>query len=258
MDTYEGRSEDPASLHKYLYASAAPVNRIDPSGHEDLISMTGAAAIGTTLAGATAGWLVGRFVGGSQTAAVYGATGGAAIALAIVSKNPDLIRRVILGGIFGAAAQYGLNQYAEYVSRVLRMPAPDPQTERDNIFKAFGTAAAGAYLGGATQLKFGASDVFVAGGSAAITALANDLAQHKCCTEAVSDAVTAALVASLVTSLGNGIAPTFSDLGKGEDYIRDVIGSGLAGVIGIAIPPIVGTTIKTLDPRLYHFLFCRD
>ncbi len=35
MDTFEGNSADPGSLHKYLYASANPVNRIDPSGHSD-------------------------------------------------------------------------------------------------------------------------------------------------------------------------------------------------------------------------------
>jgi hypothetical protein len=32
MDSYEGNTQDPASLHKYLYAHANPVNGIDPSG----------------------------------------------------------------------------------------------------------------------------------------------------------------------------------------------------------------------------------
>jgi RHS repeat-associated protein len=31
-DTYEGRLENPVSLHKYIYANADPVNGIDPSG----------------------------------------------------------------------------------------------------------------------------------------------------------------------------------------------------------------------------------
>jgi hypothetical protein len=30
QDTYEGDPEQPASLHKYLYADSDPVNRIDP------------------------------------------------------------------------------------------------------------------------------------------------------------------------------------------------------------------------------------
>jgi hypothetical protein len=34
MDSYEGNSQDPASLHKYLYCDANPGNNSDPSGHE--------------------------------------------------------------------------------------------------------------------------------------------------------------------------------------------------------------------------------
>src|SRR6266480_4532582 len=44
MDTTDGESSDPASLHKYLYASADPENRFDPSGHDDLVTTLGAAA----------------------------------------------------------------------------------------------------------------------------------------------------------------------------------------------------------------------
>jgi RHS repeat-associated protein len=36
MDSYEGESSDPRSLHKYLYAFANPANRRDPSGHESI------------------------------------------------------------------------------------------------------------------------------------------------------------------------------------------------------------------------------
>ena len=34
-DTHEGNRNDPLSLHKYLFAHADPVNRIDPSGNVD-------------------------------------------------------------------------------------------------------------------------------------------------------------------------------------------------------------------------------
>jgi hypothetical protein len=36
MDTDEGDDTDPLSLHKYLYASGNPANRIDPSGNDDI------------------------------------------------------------------------------------------------------------------------------------------------------------------------------------------------------------------------------
>jgi RHS repeat-associated protein len=40
-DPEEGKANDPKTLHKYLYAGGDPVNRIDPSGREDLIEYAG-------------------------------------------------------------------------------------------------------------------------------------------------------------------------------------------------------------------------
>jgi len=37
------------SLHKYLYASANPVNRVDPGGHQDVVEEVGAEAVDTEL-----------------------------------------------------------------------------------------------------------------------------------------------------------------------------------------------------------------
>jgi RHS repeat-associated protein len=48
MDSFEGRSGDPFSLHKYLYAKANPINRIDPSGHES--SLAGQLGVSLTMA----------------------------------------------------------------------------------------------------------------------------------------------------------------------------------------------------------------
>jgi hypothetical protein len=36
MDPLEGRTFEPATLHKYLYAAANPANHVDPSGLDDL------------------------------------------------------------------------------------------------------------------------------------------------------------------------------------------------------------------------------
>jgi RHS repeat-associated protein len=55
-DTFEGDAIAPISLHKYLYASADPVNRIDPEGQEDadvssnLISASGKTILATIAA----------------------------------------------------------------------------------------------------------------------------------------------------------------------------------------------------------------
>ena len=40
MDSFEGDSEDPLSLHKYLYVEDNPVNGIDPLGHLGLFKFT--------------------------------------------------------------------------------------------------------------------------------------------------------------------------------------------------------------------------
>jgi RHS repeat-associated protein len=49
MDTVEGSDSDPASLHKYLYAGANPINRIDPSGHDSIAELDISSAISETL-----------------------------------------------------------------------------------------------------------------------------------------------------------------------------------------------------------------
>ena len=41
MDDFEGIDQDPFSLHKYLYASSDPVNRLDAGGHDDLVETLG-------------------------------------------------------------------------------------------------------------------------------------------------------------------------------------------------------------------------
>jgi RHS repeat-associated protein len=53
MDTWEGSSGSPISLHKYLYASINPINRIDRNGHEDadLSSFSLGVGVNATLQG---------------------------------------------------------------------------------------------------------------------------------------------------------------------------------------------------------------
>jgi len=50
MDTFEGVNQDPLTLHKYLYAHADPINRLDPSGHYTLTMELGDISLRDTLA----------------------------------------------------------------------------------------------------------------------------------------------------------------------------------------------------------------
>jgi hypothetical protein len=55
MDTYAGNSEDPLSLHKYLYCQNNPVNFVDPSGHEGtLIEINASSLISSYIQGGIA------------------------------------------------------------------------------------------------------------------------------------------------------------------------------------------------------------
>ena len=49
MDAYDGIDQEPLSLHKYLYASASPVDRLDPSGNDDIAEVSAAEGIGEEL-----------------------------------------------------------------------------------------------------------------------------------------------------------------------------------------------------------------
>jgi RHS repeat-associated protein len=82
MDTDEGNSAEPISLHKYLYAGDNPVTHSDPTGKFDMVDMAVAGAIIGALAGASLYTFThkGAF---SLTSFVYWTLAGAAIGAAV-------------------------------------------------------------------------------------------------------------------------------------------------------------------------------
>ena len=114
LDPYQGNRHDPASLHKYMYANANPVNNTDPTGLWTLGEMGGAMAGQSILAGAN-GLNFAAMLGlmGGRAKAIVGAT----IALSLLTEkfmesalNGDIkfvtllsmLRRAILNTVTGS------------------------------------------------------------------------------------------------------------------------------------------------------------
>jgi RHS repeat-associated protein len=117
MDPFGGRSEDPISLHRYLYTNVNPINNVDPSGRFTLtfglsVSLSGIlSASGVVSAGAVAGAFLGAidaYIGGADVrdAAIRGGViGGLTAPLAGVR-----ILRAVLAGVGIGVSSVGAYQ----------------------------------------------------------------------------------------------------------------------------------------------------
>jgi hypothetical protein len=85
-DSFEGRLDEPESLHRYLYASDNPIDRVDPSGNLDLVETVVVAGIIGAEVGAFAGYMAGGWRG-----ALWGGIGGA------------VLSGIVAAGVFAAA-----------------------------------------------------------------------------------------------------------------------------------------------------------
>jgi RHS repeat-associated protein len=99
MDSYEGRSADPSSLHKYLYAAAEPVANIDPSGEAEFTLS------GLKVAFSVQGVLVSMSInaGFATIETVAGMAAGAGLRAASLNATMGLLQGmmadVVLGGV---------------------------------------------------------------------------------------------------------------------------------------------------------------
>jgi len=97
MDTFQGRMNDPVTLHKYLYANGDPTNMTDPSGRFGLVDAGVAATISGILVGATVyGNQIGQsLAGGLDTNAGYTPTQTGWLSLAALPGAQSAIYRIV-------------------------------------------------------------------------------------------------------------------------------------------------------------------
>jgi len=122
VDPYSGNTQDPQSLHKYLYAHANPVNGIDPSGMYSFGEMLCVAAIVGCLSAIIAGEVT-RIKGGTKQQIIdaqwrwfwRGAIAGAFVYGAVWISHSVLVAMYGSGAGLGGlqyADQYGIQTYS--------------------------------------------------------------------------------------------------------------------------------------------------
>ncbi len=113
MDDFEGDSDSPFSLHKYLYAGSDPVNDVDHSGHDfSLGGVTITLGVQSTLFGLST--VASNAVLSAVTGALF-ASSFAGIGAALEGKTPDQIEaatgnpyNIALGALLGVAGSYAV------------------------------------------------------------------------------------------------------------------------------------------------------
>jgi len=154
MDTEEGSDEEPLSLHKYLYASGDSVNRIDPTGNDDIAELSASfavqnalSAISTTLLNSPLGSGVASFVA-SQFIPSWVLQG-------LTDSTPDAVAVGVSGQVsLNTAVPLGLTGFGgfEFLG--------SPKTGKTAVYSdygaglSFGTTASSGGFGGSVGLVF--------------------------------------------------------------------------------------------------------
>jgi RHS repeat-associated protein len=242
MDTYEGDAESPLSLHKYLYASANPADRVDPTGYEDLASLTVALGIGATIGGYATGYVY----TGTLKGAVTGGIAGGLLGIAIISKNPKLITQVIVNGL--------ANAIATDVSWELFGDRPPSPADKEQLVKVFASGELNAFLG-----TFW-SRVTPGNIAVGLTALSNSLVYSICTGECWKQAVIPALVSFIAGTLAgvgtSGLKSALAGNGPGAEALADTVAKAVSTYLSIGMKPVVKSTIKELFPDVDRWLNC--
>src|SRR6267142_1628511 len=119
MDSFEGSSADPVSLHKYLYANANPVNEVDPTGHQ------------TTLAELNVTLAIGEILGAEAALTLTGVEASAAIATEEVGALAVLDSELIIGvGEFASAIALSLGVGVGILSTTTFDRKPEERQQR--------------------------------------------------------------------------------------------------------------------------------
>jgi RHS repeat-associated protein len=105
-DTFDGDIDEPQTLQKYAYARSDPVDRIDPSGHEDLISTLTALGVQGLFNGIRLGAI--GAVSGAGLGAIDAALGG-----------QDIVQGAIGGAKWGAGLGFSVGLLGPFATTFL-------------------------------------------------------------------------------------------------------------------------------------------
>ena len=110
QDPYGGDSQDPVSLHRYLYANVDPLKYVDPSGQDgELVDVAFSMAISAEVGGVLSYAAV-KASGGSEKlqlrAAIYGGEAGFSLAYAYANGN---IGMAVFTGLLGGFTVFTLD-----------------------------------------------------------------------------------------------------------------------------------------------------
>jgi RHS repeat-associated protein len=248
MDTFEPDPASPFSLHRYRYASDDPVGRIDPTGHEDLITVVASLSIGSTIAGYA--------VTGTPKGALLGLAAGAGLGVACL--NLELCTEAAITGALNTVFQYAANLFDDYYCKVLNLPPPSSVEQREALVAAFASGVASRVAGGVLTEYFHFNPDNTRGLAAiraGINVGLNDALQGKTLSQSLVEGLEAALIGYFVDiGVQNEFGPQFHTTDAVEELVHQVV-EGISATIFTAISPVQKELFQTLAPEAYRFIY---